>query len=103
MVKAFIARKQPVPSSLLEGAKVDESNRFYLTAFYDLSTCRSVGMDIGNIPWRDVILYANEKGLSGEFREFFICVIMNLDIKYLEIIRENVKNDDERKKNRNSH
>jgi hypothetical protein len=60
-------------------------------------------MDVGNIPWKDVILYANEKGLSGEFREFFICVIMNLDIQYLEIIRENMKNDNDRKKNRNSH
>ena len=88
IIKACLSHNDPIPSSILKAPVVDSPNLFYLTSFFDLATCRQIGMEEGRIPWRDIDFYANEKGLKGEFKEFFICVILNLDVEYINMRQE---------------
>ena len=64
--------------------EVTEIDEFFLRAFWDLSTCRSVGMSVGPIPWRDMSEYARVEGLDPDVRAAFIQVLRQLDVKYLD-------------------
>lgn len=64
--------------------ELDRGDEFYLRAFYDLNTCRSIGMSIGPIPWRDIVLYAQIFSLEEDLVEAFIQVIRQMDITYLD-------------------
>lgn len=55
----------------------------FARAFNDLSTCRSFGMGVGPIPWRDAVHYADRLGLEGGAALFFLDVIRELDRLYL--------------------
>ena len=58
--------------------------QFYYQAFLDLSTCRSVGMAEGPIPWDSIDAYAKHHGLvdDNEYDRFFL-LIRALDAEYL--------------------
>jgi len=86
IIDVCIKRGDPIPKSISEAPMVDTSLEFYLEAFYILSTERSIGMAMGMIPWSACVKYADEYNLLGWFREFFIRVILQLDIEYREII-----------------
>lgn len=55
-----------------------------MVAFHDLATCRSVGFDIGPIPWTAITAWAAEHGLRGETRRVFVTVIRRMDAAWLE-------------------
>lgn len=65
--------------------------RFYIAAFWDLSTCRSFGMGIGPIPWRDIVAYARQARLAEDVASVFVYVIRQLDAEYLSWHREQMK------------
>lgn len=60
------------------------STNFYLTAFIRLSTCRSVGMGPGPIPYNRIVEYAEKEKLGPELAGYFEDVINYLDNDYLE-------------------
>ena len=59
-------------------------DEFYLTAFYELSTCRSIGWALGPIPWRDIIFYAHYAELEADLLPVFVLALRAMDAAYLE-------------------
>jgi hypothetical protein len=57
---------------------------FYLSAFWDLSTCRQLGMAQGPIPWNVTVYYAERAGLDEDLAGIFMHVLRELDCEYLE-------------------
>jgi len=85
---------------LFEQGKIKEKDQipfvgydyFYLSCFYDLSTCRSIGMGVGPIPITVIWDFSDRHGLDEEFVE----IIKKLDAAYLGIV-----NADSKKSNKN--
>lgn len=59
-----------------------------MKAFWDLSTCRQVGMGLGPIPWDSMVRYAQFYGLEDDVAEAFVYIIRAMDIVYLDWERE---------------
>ena len=77
-----------MPDWFLDEPAIDPIERVYLDAFVELSSCRSVGMDLGQIPWRDVVAYADRAGLRDPMTRVFTQVVRALDDAYLGWLRE---------------
>lgn len=73
----------PQPAWYLDEPAIEPCERIYLEAFVDLQTCRSVGMDVGPIPWRDVADYGDRLGLVGPMHRLFCKVIRSMDEAWL--------------------
>ena len=57
----------------------------YLSAFYDLSTCRPLGMEsVGPIPYTAIILWLQFWQIEIDEAEIYIDVISRLDQVYME-------------------
>ncbi len=55
------------------------------TAFWRLSTCRSIGMAAGRIPWTAIVQYAASCGIDDEDEvDDFVDLIMAMDGEYLK-------------------
>lgn len=62
-----------------------------MSAFWDLSTCRSNGFSVGLIPWNRVREYAEFAGLDRDNAFTFTAIIRRLDEAYLEWADEEQK------------
>lgn len=84
----------PMPDWYAQGEpQITEAQTFYVKAFWDLSTCRSFGLGVGPIPWRDIAAYAREAGLDRDVRAAFVAIIRRMDAAYLERRREELKSE----------
>lgn len=59
-----------------------------MLAFERLSTCRSVGMGLGPIPWRDIVAYADRVGLDRGEAGALVTIIEAMDRAYLDFHNE---------------
>lgn len=77
---------KPIPPEAIEPPPSfdPDIDRWILCAFYDLSTCRAVGMATGPIPWTAIVAYADRAGLAGATAAAFVEVIRVMDQGYLE-------------------
>jgi len=73
-----------VPEWAENEPEVFEGDDFYLGAFSELSTCRSFGMSLGPIPWRDIVAYSEYHELERGMSDFFVRVIRQMDMVYLK-------------------
>ena len=48
-------------------------------AYWDLNTCRSIGMDVGQIPWTAVMQYVQHYGYSEYEQDLLKYCILVLD------------------------
>lgn len=64
---------------------------FYITAFWELSSCRQFGQFVGPIPWDKILQYGLVKGLDPEMLRVLEVVVRELDEVYLRDLRENQK------------
>lgn len=97
-VSVAIEKGRPPPSWFLEvEPDIYEGDEFYLKAFNELSTCRHVGSSTGPIPWRDVMAYAEHKGLDEDVADVFLQVIREMDAGYLNWIKENQEKENRKK------
>ena len=55
-----------------------------LTAWRDLSSCRSIGMVLGPIPWTAIAEWCRWHALEPDVARVVIDVIRRLDNEYLE-------------------
>lgn len=81
----------PLPAWYVEEPEVSDADAFYISSFWELSSCRNFGWVIGPIPWTAIISYAREAGLDSSMRPVFVAVIRELDEKYLAWQREEQK------------
>jgi hypothetical protein len=57
-------------------------------AFTDLTTCRSIGMGIGPIPWTAVQTYVETMGLCPYDAFFFHAMIKEMDNQFIKFTAE---------------
>lgn len=62
----------------------DESDAFFLAAFWDLDTCRAIGFGLGHIPWTAIDAYGLRHGLEPDVLNAFHQIIKALDARYLK-------------------
>ena len=88
-------RKQPPPV---------ECEDFYIRAYARLSSERHYfGQEVGPIPWSKVDLYARRYGLNAAMTDFFVDLLLGLDVSYRGRLRdgdEKQRSRDERKARR---
>lgn len=60
--------------------------RFYVDAFYELSSCRSIGMALGPIPFTAILEYS-KIFYDGEFDDFLYFMRV-MDREYLKLAAE---------------
>ena len=63
---------------------MEDGDDFYMEAFWNLHTCRQLGMSMGWIPWIAMERYATVWGLDEDNTRAFIMVIRSMDGAYLE-------------------
>lgn len=62
-----IAEGQGVtPKALLDRPQLLPGSDFYMTAYQELQTERSIGMALGPIPWSSIVSYAKSSGITDE-------------------------------------
>ena len=84
MLEAAIERGLPVPSWAASEPELLPGDEFYIEAFFELSSCRSLGWGVGPIPWRDIVQYGRFYELEPDVLRMFIRVIRAMDTVYLE-------------------
>lgn len=62
---------------------------FYLQAFRDLNTCRSTGWNVGPIPWRDMLDYAQTHQLDETGTHLFMETLRAMDQAFLKWCEDN--------------
>ena len=65
---------------------------WFWEAWGALTTCRSLGMGVGPIPWTDVEAYIRAEGFSQEERYYMHIVIRNMDTVYMNYVNEKQQN-----------
>jgi hypothetical protein len=90
-VRAAIEKGRPLPDWYLNKPFTDFQGNWYLNAFYELSTNRSLGMSIGPIPWTAITEYATYHGLSRLTTDIFHIIIRALDNAYCKKVSEDNK------------
>lgn len=93
-----IEKGRKPPEWFLDCPESLPTDEFYLSAFWDLSTCRGMGMSIGPIPWHHIRDYADFAGLDPENGFAFASVIRRLDAAYLTHMSEAQTTEAERQK-----
>jgi len=84
VIEAAIERGVEPPSFLKPEPLLLPGDQFYLDAFWDLSTCRQMGMGLGPIPWKDILEYAQYKELDCDLVDMFFLTIRAMDRVYLD-------------------
>ena len=91
------AKGRPLPDWYLAEPELQPGDAFYLRAWHDLSTCRSIGMDLGPIPWTAILAYSHHLGLCDSMVETLALIVRQMDEAYREWHRE--ESERQRKKN----
>ena len=82
-IDAALDKGRDLPDWFLEEPPLLPGDQFYLDAFWDLSTCRPVGMSEGPIPWTSIVEYWRMSGLDDDTMELFVGVIRAMDAEYM--------------------
>jgi hypothetical protein len=80
-----------LPDWYLEQPVLQAGDEWYLEAFRDLNTTRSVGMGLGPIPWDRAREYGLYAGLDDANMPVFLAVMQAMDSLYLEWEGKEVK------------
>lgn len=81
----------PIPPKIANAPELTLGLELYLEGFLDLSSCRSVGMSLGPIPWTAMDRYCEVEGIADETRDDFIYLVKGLDVYYLELMEAKSK------------
>lgn len=79
-----IRERRPIPEPIRNAPELGPGLEFYLSAFWDLHTCRQIGFGVGPIAWTATQEYAKIVCESPEEINDFHYLIKGLDNKYLE-------------------
>lgn len=77
-------RGLPLPDKIQNAPELEPGLELYLRAFYELDSCRSVGMGEGPIPWTAMEQWATSLGMDEEEREDVHYLVRRLDNAFLE-------------------
>ncbi len=74
----------PLPKAIADAPELALGLEFVYHAFWELSSCRSVGFGVGSIPWAAMAEYARFHELAEDDFENFSFLIRAMDKKFLE-------------------
>lgn len=81
-----------MPEWYLNEPILERSEDYYLSSFYDLDTCRNIGMDVGPISWIHIFQYSQYQGLEPDVAVAFIEIIRSMDKAYLDWVHRKKPN-----------
>lgn len=84
------------PGSTADPVSLNETQDMYYSAFCSLNTCRVMG---GPIPWTALNEYSIRYSIEDDFFDEFCEVIHEIDFKYLKMMDEKQKEENEFRKN----
>ena len=87
---------RPLPAWFLDEPEVEPGEEFFIGAFFELSSCRQIGMGLGPIPWSAIVEYADRVRLAADVRRMFVDVMRLLDGFFLEDAEERAKRERDR-------
>jgi hypothetical protein len=91
-LQAREAKGLPPPGWALAEPPLCPGDDFFLTAFYDLSTCRPFTEGSpGPIPWHRVVEYADRSGLHADVTQAFVHVLREMDSAYMKWAGDKMK------------
>ncbi|MES0340684.1 MAG: hypothetical protein ABUK08_00050 [Candidatus Humimicrobiaceae bacterium] len=82
-LQAAIAKGRALPEWALNKPEHLPGDEFFLTAFYQLSSCRYFSEVPGPIPWDKIILYAHIRELEPDVSLAFEYILREMDAGYL--------------------
>jgi hypothetical protein len=81
-VQSRLDKGAPLPDWYLDEPERGQDGAFYLSAFWDLHTCRHMGFSPGPIPWNRIKEYADFVGLDRQNAFAFTAIIRLMDNAY---------------------
>jgi len=75
--------RKPLPKRIQNAPQLEMGLELYWEAFWDLSTCRAVGMGAGPIPWLAIRDYGLTFGLDEDQQEDLVYLVRMMDNAYL--------------------
>lgn len=98
MIEQLAARGalERLPPAIRDAPELREHLALYYGAFWDLDSCRTIGMGEGPITWLSIDAYATARGFDTEQRSDLHYFVSALDNAYLKHLGE--KREKERKR-----
>jgi hypothetical protein len=81
-------QRGPIPQVIVDAPELQFGLEWVYSAFGKLTTCRSVGMGIGPIPWTAINEFALRYGLSEDDQDDFEFLIEQMDDAYVKHMNE---------------
>lgn len=75
--------RRPLPKAIRDAPELQFGLELYYGAFFDLHSCRSVGMGEGPIPWISIAEYCFINEVRGETAEDLFYLVRAMDNAYL--------------------
>lgn len=76
-------RRQSLPDVVANAPQLLYGLEVYYEAFTELSTCRSIGMAMGPIPWSAINEYAARHGYVDQGFDYLVLMVRALDDTFL--------------------
>ena len=80
-----------LPEAMQDAPSVDPGLTLYYKAFWELHTCRPVGMSVGAIPWMAMADYARALGFDAEQTDLLFHHVRRMDDAYLKKVASDMK------------
>jgi hypothetical protein len=78
-------QKMPIPDKIKNKPLLLTGLQFFYNAFWELTTCRALGMAEGPIPWTAIYQYAAAHGIrDSDEIDYLSAVVKRMDIAYLD-------------------
>lgn len=91
-MQAALAKGRPLPEWALNEPPLYKGDDFFLTAFYDLSSCRpNSEAGPGPIPWDKTVEYSDRAGLDQDMGLAFVHIVRELDSAYIAWAQKKIK------------
>ncbi|MGD9210529.1 MAG: hypothetical protein PVI90_07125 [Desulfobacteraceae bacterium] len=84
LIENCIRDGRPLPKAIQDAPELDLGLDIYYIAFLHLNTCRSIGWEIGPIPWHIINEYAKSEDIVDDQRDDLFYFIQKMDAAYLE-------------------
>ena len=84
----MLADGVPLPDHILNAPTLLPGLALYYNAFHDLSSCRTLGMTLGPIPWTAINDYCYHADITGEQRDDMFHHVMALDDEYRAFVEK---------------
>jgi hypothetical protein len=81
IIETCIRERRPLPDAIAKAPQLFMGLELYYVAYLDLSSCRSIGMAEGPIPWLAIYDYAQRLGMDEEQRDDLLFFVQSLALR----------------------